>query len=70
MQKKDPAHKKCSNPFGESERRLPHGRGIRDLEEEKVEKNGSYVMHEEVEDMVAYWIELTDAVIDCQAQIR
>ena len=70
MQKKNPADKKCSDSFGELEFHPLHGRGIHDLEKEKVEENGSYVMHEEVEDMVAYWIELTDSVIDCQAQIR
>jgi hypothetical protein len=46
-----------------------HGRPIQDLNEEKIEENGSYVMNEEVEDVVAYRIKLTDSIIDCQAQV-
>jgi hypothetical protein len=70
MQKEDPTGKKCCHSFGSLEFLPLHGRAIHDLKEEKVEENGSYVMHEEVEDMVAYWVELTNSVVECQAQIR
>jgi hypothetical protein len=69
MQKKDGRRHKSSNSPRESEIYILHRRGFPDLNEEKVEKDGSNIMDEKVEGVVTNWLKFTYFVVDCQGQV-